>query len=227
MTELPPFPGFRPEAFEFLSQLAANNSRDWFKPRKATYDDEIVWPMHCLLTDVSREAAIRGLPLTANPKRAMFRIYRDTRFSKNKDPYKTAAGAVLSQDGTSKGFGGIYIHLEPEQCFLGAGFWNPDKDRLRSWRNYMVGHSNDFMEMTERLAAVGLELQNYGEPLKRMPRGYETHAGTELEPYLKWKSFTTSRTVNDADMQKAEFTADVMRFIEETYPLLDFGWKTV
>ena len=222
--EYPPFPGFQPAAFEFLQQLAANNSRDWFKPRKSTYDDEIVWPMRCLLVEVSREAASRGLTLTADPKKAMFRIYRDTRFSKNKDPYKTSAGAVLTRTGTNKSPGGVYIHLEPDACFLGAGFWRPENDQIKRWRNAIVERGDDFLEMVSRLKASKLELENHGEALKRMPRGYEEHAGTEVEPYLKWKSFTSGRSVKDKAMQKPKFAAEVVQFAEDVYPLLEFGW---
>lgn len=226
INELPPFPGFQPAAFAFLRDLAANNARDWFKPRKSIYDDEIVWPMHCLLAEVAREAAARGIPLTAEPKKALFRIYRDTRFSKNKDPYKTSAGAVLSRDGTTKSFGGLYIHLQPGECFLAAGFWHPDNDRLRAWRTYMAAHPAEFLEMKQRLAAAGLELDHYDDALKRLPRGFEDHAGSDIEPYLKWKSFTASRRVDDRALQTPAFAGDVVQFMEDSYPLLRYGWET-
>ncbi len=223
--QLPPFPGFQPAAFKFLKDLAQNNERDWFKPRKSTYDDEIVWPMHCLLAEAAREAGARGLPLTAEPKKAMFRIYRDTRFSKNKAPYKTAAGAVLSRNGTRKSFGGVYVHLEPEQCFLAAGFWHPDNDKLRAWRNYMVEHQDDFLAMVDQLAASNLEITS-DESLKRLPRGYENYADTDIAPYLKWKSFTVSLPVEESDMQQAAFIDEVVAFMQNVYPLLQFGWQT-
>ncbi len=223
--ELPPFPGFQPAAFKFLKDLAANNQRDWFKPRKSTYDDEIVWPMHCLLTEASREAASRGLNLTAEPKKAMFRIYRDTRFSKNKDPYKTSAGAVLTRIGTFKSPGGVYIHLEPGKCFLGAGFWRPDNTILRTWRTYMADHAGEFIDMVDKLKSAKLDVKS-DDSLKKLPRGFEEHAESEIAPYLKWKSFTTSREFKDAALQKSAFLKEVVRFMEEVYPFLEFGWKT-
>lgn len=223
--ELPPFPGFQPTAFEFLKQLAANNEREWFKARKSTYDDEVVWPMHCLLAEASREAAARGLTLTAEPKKAMFRLYRDTRFSKNKAPYKTSAGAVLSRSGTHKSSGAVYIHLQPGECFLGAGFWHPENDTLRSWRTHMAHHQEEFLTMVNKLAESNLEVKS-DDALKRMPRGFEDYAGAEIEPYLKWKSYTTGRSVKDKDLQKPSFIDEVVRFMEEVYPLLTFGWET-
>ena len=223
--ELPPFPGFQPAALEFLQQLAANNEREWFKPRKSTYDDEIVWPMHCLLAEASREASARDLTLMAEPKKAMFRLYRDTRFSKNKAPYKTSAGAVLSRNGSSKSSGVVYIHLQPGESFLGAGFWHPDNDTLRAWRSYMASHQEEFLAMVNRLAESKLDIQS-DESLKRLPRGFEAYADAEIEPYLKWKSFTVRRSVKDKDLQKPSFIDEVVRFMEEVYPLLAFGWAT-
>ena len=102
MDALPPFPGFREEAFAFLRDLRQHNERDWFKPRKATYDDELLWPARCLIGELAEALPRAGVPLTGTPKKAPFRIYRDTRFSKNKDPYKTHLGLVLSRDGTKK-----------------------------------------------------------------------------------------------------------------------------
>ncbi|MEM8484833.1 MAG: DUF2461 domain-containing protein [Bacteroidota bacterium] len=222
--ELPPFPGFQPAAFTFLKNLAANNEREWFKARKATYDDEIVWPMHCLLIEAAREAAGRGLQLTAQPKKAMFRIYRDTRFSKNKAPYKTASGAVLSRDGTRKSPGGVYVHLEPGQCFLAAGFWHPENDALRAFRAAMANQPDDFLAMVEQTAKAGLEVES-DEQLKRMPRGYEEHADTPIAPYLKWKSFTIAKPVKDKAMQTPAFMEEVVDFMGNVHPLLQYGWK--
>src|SRR5690606_41334595 len=93
--DFPPFPGFRPEAFDFLRALAAHNDREWFKPRKEVYEDEVLWPFRCLVADVTREARAQGIPLAGDPQRAIFRIYRDTRFSKDKDRKSVVQGKSL------------------------------------------------------------------------------------------------------------------------------------
>ena len=221
--EFPPFPGFRPEAFDFLKQLKVNNSRDWFKPRKATFDDEIVWPMRCLLNEASQEAMSQSMNLTSDPKKGIFRIYRDTRFSQNKDPYKTSCGAVLSRDGTTKSFGGVYVHLEPGQCFLAAGFWHPPSDLIRAWRAYMVDHADQFMATHDALAAQDLAI-NSDEMLKRMPRGYEDYAEAAIAPFLKHKSFTTSRAFEDAEFQGQALVNHLVTMMKDVYPLLEYGW---
>ena len=222
--EFPPFPGFRPAAFDFLRDLKANNDRDWFKPRKSTYDEEIVWPMRCLLAEASREASHRNFQLAADPQKSIFRIYRDTRFSKNKDPYKTSCGAVLSRDGTTKGLGGFYIHVQPETCFFAAGFWRPSGDRLRLWRAYLAEYPDDFLEMNEELEARDLHIESE-EKLKRIPRGYEEHADTPIEPFLKYKSFTVTRSLPDSVFYSSELLTEVIAMMEDVYPLLEFGWK--
>ncbi len=87
------FPGFSPDAVDFLAELRENNERSWFQPRKAEFDRLLREPMEALVTDLAERLAARGIPLRADPKRSIFRIYRDTRFSKDKSPYKTHVAA--------------------------------------------------------------------------------------------------------------------------------------
>ena len=89
----PPFSGFSPEAIQFLADLAANNDRAWFQPRKADYERLLKEPLEALVAALAERFEARGIPLQADPKRSIFRIYRDTRFSKDKSPYKTNVGA--------------------------------------------------------------------------------------------------------------------------------------
>ena len=225
MHDFPPFPGFRPEAFDFLRQLAQNNERDWFKPRKETYDDEVLWPMRCLVADASRQAAALGLPLTGDPKRSLFRIYRDIRFSKNKNPYKTHAGAVLSRSGERRDNGVVYIHVEPGKAFIAGGFWRPETSLLRAWRARMAEAPALFLEMTRRLDTAGLALDYGQDTLKRMPRGFENLADTEVAHYLRWKSFIVSRTVSDEALQSPDFTQALVQMMHDALPLLEYGWQ--
>ena len=89
------FSGFRPEAIQFLVNLAENNSRDWFQPRKADFERLLKRPMEELCVALEEQFRARDIPLHADPARSPFRIYRDTRFSKDKTPYKTAVGGEL------------------------------------------------------------------------------------------------------------------------------------
>ena len=222
-TSLPPFPGLRAEAFQFLRDLKAHNERDWFKPRKALYDDELVWPTQCLVAEVAREAPRRGLPLTTDATRSLFRIYRDTRFSKNKAPYKTHVGATLTRDGRRDDPGGLYIHIEPESCFLAAGFWAPEPPLLRRWRERMATDPDGFLQVAEQIEEAGLTLATRAS-LKRMPRGFEDLADHPIADYLKWKGVIVSRPVPDAALMDPGFTQIVLDFAVQAHPLLVYGW---
>ena len=224
LDDFPPFPGFRDEAFAFLKGLARHNERDWFKPRKGTFEDEVQWPLRCLVADATRQAAHHGLPFSGDPQRALFRIYRDTRFSKDKRPYKTHASAVLSRTGRRKEPGGLYLHVEPQRSFLAAGFWNPETSVLRRWRTRIAHDSAAFLDVRDRLARSGLALETR-EQLKRMPRGFEDYAETDAADVLRWKSFTTTRAFPDDALQTPAFTADVVQMMRDVRPLLEYGWE--
>lgn len=224
MTDYPPFPGFRDEAFDFLKQLAQHNERDWFKPRKETFEDEVQWPLRCLVADAARQATYHDLPFSGDPKRALFRIYRDTRFSKNKQPYKTHVSAVLSRTGRRKEPGGLYLHIEPGHSFLAAGFWKLETPALRRWRTRIADEPAAFLDVRRRLAEAGLALETR-EALKRMPRGFEDYAETDVADVLRWKSFTTSRSFPDVALQTPDFTGDVVQMMRDVRPLLEYGWE--
>ena len=224
MDSLPPFPGFRPEALAFLRDLRAHNDREWFKPRKAVYDDELLWPARCLVADVAGEAARAGLPLTADPMKGIFRIYRDTRFSKNKDPYKTHVGLVWSRSGHKGDAGALYVHVEPGGCFLGAGFWAPAPPLLRAWRERIAGDPAGWLAAVAEVEGAGLSVGGR-EALKRMPRGYEALADSDVAEALRWKGAVATQPVADADVQRPDFARQVVAFGQAALPLLRWGWS--
>lgn len=222
--DFPPFPGFRPQALAFLRQLKQHNDRAWFRPRKPIYEDELRWPMQCLLAEVGRELARRGLPLRGDPEQGLFRIYRDTRFSPNKQPYKTHIGAVLSRSGSRNEQGVVYIHIEPDASFLSAGFWKPDARLLRRWRQHLLQEADTFLALVHHLQAQGLILET-DTACKRLPRGFEDAAHSPVAPYLRWNSFLVSQDVPNEAVLKPTFTQQVVRFTESVLPLLTFGWQ--
>ncbi len=224
--DYPPFPGFRPEALQFLCDLKRHNERDWFKPRKDTFEDEVLWPLRCLVADVARRAPAHGLPLTGDPKRSVFRLYRDTRFSKNKLPYKTHVGAVLSRSGGRKDPGGVYLHVEPGASFIAGGYWRPEADLLRRWRGQMAADPAGFLEMAEGLEAAGYPV-SARESLKRMPRGFEAEGESELAAWLKAKSLVARRDVADEEVLRPAFTDTVLETALAFLPLLAFGWEAM
>ncbi len=98
----PAFTGFGPAAFQFFKDLTTHQDRDWFAINKHIYDEQVLAPMTALINDLSDALSLRGIPLQSGAKSAIFRIYRDLRFSKDKSPYKTHIAAALTRDGQKK-----------------------------------------------------------------------------------------------------------------------------
>ena len=227
MSDYPPFPGFRPSAFSFLKELKENNEREWFKARKSTFDDELKWPMECLLAEISRHMASKNWPLTSDPKKSFFRIYRDTRFSKNKDPYKTHIAGVVTPSGTRKDPGGLYIHVEPGNCFLAGGFWQLDSPALKKFRERMSDDPAAFQKQVAALDKKGLVIKPHDTPLKRMPRGFEDYEDLDIATYFKFKSFIFQRDVTQKQVKETAFVQDVLTMTEDSLSFLTWGWETL
>ncbi|MFI5255411.1 MAG: DUF2461 domain-containing protein, partial [Candidatus Limnocylindrales bacterium] len=171
------FDGFRPEAIQFLADLAANNERAWFQPRKADYERLLKEPLVALVAALAERFAASGLPLRADPARSPFRIYRDIRFSKDKSPYKTNIGADFPWTGglgggeSRHGMGG-YFHIAPGEIFVGGGMWHPEPERLTAWRRAVVSDPKAVHRALDDPAFVKLFGTVNGDALKRVPAGY-------------------------------------------------------
>ena len=227
---LPPFPGFSDAGLAFLRDLAEHNDRDWFKPRKSTYDDELKEPLLMLAGDLSQRLAEAGLPLATAPKKAVYRIYRDTRFSKDKTPYKTYVSLALGRGGDRKAPGGLYVQVQPGGSLVGGGFWSPDPKLLRRWRERMVAEPQPWLDVVDEVRQSGLRFRATGKNLlKRMPRGFESFAESPVAEFLKWKSgFVAFRDgIPDAAVQSPSFTDVGVETAQALRPLYDYGWAVV
>jgi uncharacterized protein (TIGR02453 family) len=188
------FEGFPPEAIQFLADLAENNERTWFKPRKADFERLLKVPLEELCVAVDQRFRERGIPFSADPATSPFRIYRDVRFSRDKSPYKTNIGASFPYlDGLSDAGG--YFHFAPGEIYVGGGMWHPDGARLAAWRAIVdrgVG-----LEPLDDPAFVATFGQVGGDRLSRVPQGYpKDHPRAEL---LKLKDVTFGRRLADDD----------------------------
>ncbi len=203
------FQGFEPDAIQFLVDLAENNSREWFQPRKAEFERLIKHPMEELCVALEEAFRARDIPLHADPARSPFRIYRDTRFSKDKTPYKTAAAASFSWagDGVDATDGrshtesvhasGGYFHLQPGEIFAGGGVWHPDKAWLDAFRQRIVNDLPGFEAIVTApsFADTFGTVSDDGESLKRVPPGYPAdHPAADL---LRKKNLTFGRRLSD------------------------------
>lgn len=221
----PDFQGFSQSAFDFFEALKRNNDRAWFTERKALYDAEVKFQMECLLGEFAPSRGPSPLPVRGDPKRGMFRIHRDVRFSRDKQPYKTHAGAVLSRTGGRGEAGIVYVHIEPGGCFVSSGFYAPDRDFLTAWRNRMARNPDGFLSVIAPFTGKRSRyvLRHRGA-LKTLPRGFSEHAESAVADYLKWKHFLISRPVTDRQAQGRQLVGIVRDTAEAAIPLLDYGW---
>ncbi len=211
------FSGFRPEALDFLVELALNNDRSWFGPRKAQYEALLKVPLERLCAAVDGEFRARDLPLAADPARSPFRIYRDVRFSKDKSPYKTNVGASFPWSGDGGGVGG-YFHLEPGGIFVGGGMWHPAPARLAAWRTAVVEDGGRVHAAVEDPAFLNTFGAVNGDRLKRGPAGFPAdHPDIEL---LKLKDVTFGRPLSDADVQAPDLPATIADSLASALPIL-------
>ena len=220
------FTGFPPATFAFLKGLAANNDRVWFTANKATYEKVVLGPFHLLLADVVSALAEKGIPLAGDPKKAIFRVYRDVRFSKEKLPYKTHAGAVLTHDGIKGASGILYFHIDPEGCFLAAGFHAPEPEQLGAIREAMYIDPPRFEAIRDGLAKSGLVLDT-SETLSRMPRDYQDAADWPIADALRLKRFVVRRALKPETVASPALIRAAVTFAAEAEPLLRFGWQAL
>ena len=220
------FPGFPPAAFEFFKGLRDHNDPVWFKPRKAVYETEVLAPFRHLIVAVGAALEEAGLPLVGDPRRGIFRIYRDVRFSPDKRLYKTHAGAVLTRSGNKRDPGLLYLHVEPGQSMVAAGFWHPEPIHLTRLRRAILDDPDGFLAAAEGLAAAGHPIAS-DERLSRPPRGFEAAKGTPVADYVCWKSFTAHASLSDDQMQSPALVERIVGFAQTALPFLDWGWTAI
>lgn len=211
------FTGFRHEALGFLVELALNNDRSWFQPRKARYEALLKEPLERLCTAVDAEFQARGIPLTADAARSPFRIYRDVRFSRDKAPYKTNVGASFPWAGEGGGVGG-YFHLEPGGIFVGGGMWHPAPARLAAWRNAVVSERERVHAALDDTGFRAMFGAVDGDRLKRAPAGFAPD-DPDLE-LLKLKDVTFGRALSDEDAIAADLPATIAETLASAAPVL-------
>ena len=146
-----PFSGFGPQAVPFFKALAFHQTKDWFEANRAIYEDEIKGPLGDLVEDLAARFAKAKMPLKGDRKASLFRIYRDVRFAKDKSPYKTNAGAVLTRTGTKNDPGLLYFHVAADGCFVAAGFWQPEPEALARLRAAIVRAPKAWKTMVAKL----------------------------------------------------------------------------
>jgi uncharacterized protein (TIGR02453 family) len=195
---------FGPDAFTFLRALARHNTREWFVANRPRYEASLRRPMAALVEEMDVHLATIAPEIIGDPRRSMFRIHRDVRFSRDKSPYKTNAGCWFYHQDAGRGVGqdaeggaGYYVHLEPAGCFVAAGIWMPGAAALGKIRAALTEDAPGFARIVQAPAFR----RRYGRlseeaMLTRLPRGYAP--GHPAEAWLRYKSFTVSRALTPA-----------------------------
>ena len=220
------FRGFPPQALPFFRALAFHQTKEWFEDNRETYETAVKTPMGDFVDEIAELLAAAGIPIKGDRKSSLFRIHRDVRFSKNKDPYKTSAGAALTRSGTKSDPGVLYFHLSPERCFFAAGFHSPEPAQLAKLRAAAARTPKAFRRMTASLAAAELSLSDE-DALKRPPRGFETIGGPDILAALRLKNFICIRPIPEARIGEQALVVDFCRFASDSLPLLKWGWDAL
>ena len=216
--EIPCFPR---EGLAFLRQLHRNNNRDWFQARKESYHRWVRDPMAELVRAVGETLRNVAPEIVADPKVSMYRIYRDTRFSRDKTPYKTQAAAVFPVRGLPKNSGpGLYFHISPKEVLIGGGMYMPDTALLRAVRQHIAAHPKKFTAIVEggefRRAFGELE----GERLKTVPKGF--HAGNPAARYLRFKQYLFGEIHPVALGTSPRLLPTIVKAFQKGFPLIRF-----
>ncbi len=211
------FTGFSREAVQFLTDLASNNDRAWFQPRKDAYERLLKEPLEELIAELADRFAARGIPLEADPRRSPFRIYRDVRFSKDKSPYKTNLGASFPLVGAS-GIGG-YFHLAPGEIFVGGGMWHPEPPLLAFFRTRVAADPTTIRALMAEPAFAGTFTLG-GDQLKRVPAGYSPdHPAADL---LRHKDVVFSRRLSDDEAFSSQLPDLIASSLAAAVPLMTY-----
>lgn len=217
---------FTERTLGFLADLQRNNDREWFVANKARYESDVLDPALAFI-DALYEPLARVAPrFTAVPKRAggsLMRIYRDTRFSRDKTPYKTNIGIQFRHElGRDVHAPGFYVHIESNSAFIGAGMWRPASEPLRAIRERIAARPKDWRRATSD-ARFRRNFDLRGESLTRPPRGFD-----KSHPQIgdiKRKDFIAVRDLHVEEVLKPGFPRKVIASIEAAEPFMRFLCK--
>jgi uncharacterized protein (TIGR02453 family) len=214
---------FTDKTFKFLRALARNNDRAWFQAHKADFQDHVRDPALRLVADL--QPALREVTahFRADPKTvggSLFRIQRDTRFANDKTPYKTHAGMrFFHERGREIEAPSFYLHVQPGNCFMAAGFWHPEAPTLRRLRQFIHDNPAAWTKAT-RSPAFRRKYELGGESLVRVPAGYA--ADHPLIDDLKRKSFVALAAIEDEVVLGPRLRQSVEAHLRGLAPMVDY-----
>ena len=213
--------GLPPEAIAFLRNLKRNNRREWFQAHKDDYERFVKAPMAELVLSIGEGLRRIAPEIVADPKTSLYRIYRDTRFSPDKTPYKTHAAAVFPVRGLPKHSGpGLYFHVSPDELLIGGGIYMPDPALLRAVREEIAAHPSAFLRVLEAPRFRKAFGQLEGERLKSMPKGFS--AENPAAEYIRYKQFLFGQQMSPRIAASVRLLPTILDCFEKGMPLILF-----
>lgn len=212
---------FTPQAIEFLRKLKRNNRREWFEARREVYERELKLPMLALIERLTRGMMDYAPDHIRPPQKCMLRIYRDTRFSADKTPYKTRVAAWWTRNGLDKTSGaGYYLHLSATELTIATGVYMPPKEQLFAIRQYLQEHHAEFQRLIENKKLRAKMTLHDPQVLTRPPKGFcSEHPAIE---WIKWRQWGVIATLPAAEALKPKVAATVEGYFRLSAPLIDF-----
>ena len=226
MPETAEFKGFTKETFPFLKAIGFHQNREWFHENKEIYVRAVKEPMGDLVEAVSARFEKANIPIRGSRKTSLYRVNRDVRFSKNKEPYNTHGSLILSRDGTKKENGFVYLHFSNERCFIASGFYALSGEEMRAFRELILREPEEFAKLVKALENKGHRF-DLSETLKRNPRGFESVEDARLQAWIRLKNYTFIEDVDQADLLEPAFADRLVALGKASVPFLNFGWRAI
>lgn len=213
------------DVLEFLKDLEANNTREWFDQHRERYEQT-----RTRFIQVAEEL-IHGIRqfddeiTQLKPKDCIFRIYRDVRFSKDKQPYKTNYGCFVSRGGKNSGYAGYYLNVQPGECFVSGGIYMPPPGFLHAIREEIFYHPKDYLRIIENVEFKSTYTLKYYDALKTAPKGYPKD--WEHVDLIKNRNYAMGHPLDDKELYTPDFVSKVLRLFKIIQPLNQYLNKAI
>ncbi|MDR0659325.1 MAG: DUF2461 domain-containing protein [Prevotellaceae bacterium] len=208
---------------QFLKELNKNNYREWFNENKPRYEaakENVIEVVAELIKEINKFEPSLGYP---EPKKCLFRIYRDVRFSKNKEPYKTNMGAIIGPEGNTKTLkSGYYLHIEPGSSFVSCGVYMPLPPVVKAIRTAIDEDFGTFRTIINNKTFKKYfdDLSREDDALQRVPPGFDKNS--PAAEYLKLKNFYVFYQFTDKELESEDFAKNAAKVFKATKPFNDW-----
>ncbi len=205
---------------DFLIQLKDNNNREWFADNKKLYEDAKVEFEEFVNMLIPQIKAFDSSVDVNSAKECTFRIYKDVRFSKNKEPYKTNFGAHIVKGGKKSPNSGYYFHIKPGESFAGGGLYMPEPNVLKNIRQNIYDYTDSFLEIINDKKFINTFGEMWGDKLKTPPKGFPKDF--EHVEILKHKSFVVSKAISDNQLLEKNIQTKIIDIFSVQYKFNSF-----